>query len=314
MISQPEFVRTVESWANVHHIAIPALLSGAHDRALLENLYYDEEDLLRRREALKKAHTSVFADEWGHWLGTRIEDHLALVDADDCEGRFDSAEAMGVGTDQRGWRAYGDALNLSLRRPVEKIILVAGDGKIVGFGVNDKDPYAVGRNAWIGSFVGDNPALVRAYAVVDDGNSACPLGLPKQIVHPLQLKLSPEGEPSSSPGGNVDSIEIGQRTVIVGWGMLSPERSDQRIAIETNLPVSSAEISITPRPDVVDVFKDEGLVDSGIRVALYLNASEKIPAKVRLCVVTTDSRYGSHALQIPSHPELCRPQNLQSRQ
>lgn len=316
VISQPLFTRGGLHVASERREAIPALLSGVRDLSVLERIYPvpDPEVILEDLPLLRAAHASIFADEWGHWLGTPIEDHVALVDTARCQGEFDLAEIVAT-TSPRGWRGYGRAEDLSLRKPVEKILFVGRDDKIVGFGINSRELETASgpvssstapHTTWIGSFGDDGAAQVRAYALVDQGHSACSLGLPQQVVANREIELLQVATPLPSWGGFVDSVEIDQHTATIsGWGMLSSLRPGQKVDIDTNLSVLSATISRVRRPDVVSDRKDERLVRSGIRVILHLKPDAQIPSHIRLCIVTSDAEYGTHMLQIPSRPELC---------
>lgn len=305
-LSQPIFVAVGVSWANQRRIAIPALLSGTNDLALLENLYPPAPArLLEIRDLLRKAHASVFHDEWGYWLGTPMKGHVTPLDGGGCEGGFELAQAV-TQTGALGWRAYGHAQVLG--RPVDKIIFVASNGQIIGFGVNDTTPqisHGVARHdAWVGSFMADDGAMVHAYGLIDHGRFACSLGLP-QYVAKLSLEVLPNAPTPVSTGGYVETIEIGQHTLITGWAMLSAAGSGQRVVIDTNLKVQSGEVVVSPRPDVAAALKDDALNYSGIRVALDVNPVTHMSLPAKLCVVTSDPKYGTRLLQNISHPELC---------
>jgi hypothetical protein len=301
VVSQPLIVKFVEAAADERRLAVPVLLSGVHDSALLENIVesHPEEDIVQQLDLLKKAHTSVFASEWGHWLGTPISEHLAMANSAGCVGGFELAEQI-TATNPGGWRAYGSALGPS-RRPVQRIILADGSGKVAGFGAN----VTVTHDAWFGSFGANDPGAVRAYALVDQGRAACSLGTPKRIELLPTIELLPDVPPPLSRGGSIDTFEIGERTVVSGWGMLSVNRDHQRVGIYTNLPVSSVSMSRVPRTDIAQAFNEESLARSGIRVVLSLTPDSAIPSRIKLCIETWDSKYGNFLLQSSSNPGLC---------
>ena len=310
--SQPRFAELAERTADAPHAAIPALLAAVDDTQLLENLYPNPTIIPPRAALLKAQHASIFADNWGYWLGTAIGEHVQIHQSGKCSGGFVLAEQV-TQSPLTGWRAYGIAMDKS-RKPIQRIILADRSGKIVGFAVNASGNRPVpdfmsgiiasGKGAWIGSFSTNVPDSIRAYALLDD-HTACPLGPAKEIDPFPQVDLSRGPVPQLSTGGHIDGVQLGERTVITGWGMLSFDRKHQGVIVYTNLPVASLSLWHTGRPDVSRTLKDDDLGRSGIQVVITLKPSLPIPAEVKLCVETSDSKYGKHLLPMPSQRDLC---------
>jgi len=102
-----------------------------------------------------------------------------------------------------------------------------------------------------------------------------------------------------STGGHIDDVQLAERASITGWGLLSSNRKDQGVTVYTNLPVASLSLWHTGRPE------DEDLARSGIQVVITLDPSLPVAEKVKLCVETSDSKYGKHLLRMPSQRDLC---------
>ena len=75
--------------------------------------------------------------------------------------------------------------------------------------------------------------------------------------------------------------------------------------IDTNLPIKSAALLITPRPDVVSALGEPRLANAGFTAKLRLEDGKPLPEKTKVCVLTHDPEFGSHLLAIPSEPWLC---------
>lgn len=311
--SQPSFVKLAERTADAHHAALPALLAGVYDWQLLEYLYPHPAIIPPRTALMKAQHASIFADNWGYWLDTSIDDHVKMRHSSGCIGGFALAEQV-TQSHPTGWRAYGNAIDKS-HKPIQRLILADSSGKIVGFAVNASGDrpapdfmngvIAPGKGDWIGNFAANDGGSVRAYALLDDGHTACLLGSAKEIDPLPKIEVSPDPAPDLAAGGYIDGLELGHRTVINGWGMLSLNRKDQEVVVYTNLPVASLSLWRIARPDVSRVLKDDDLERSGIRVVLTLKPNVPTPAMVKLCVETSDAKYGNHILQAPFRPELC---------
>jgi hypothetical protein len=195
--SQPRFVELAERTADAPHAAIPALLAAVDDSQLLENLYPNPTIIPPRTALLKAQHASIFADNWGYWLGTAIGKHVQIHQSGECSGGFVLAEQV-TRSPPTGWRAYGIAMDKS-RKPIQRIVLTDSSGKIVGFAVNASGDRPVpdfmngiitsGKGAWIGNFSTNVPNSIRAYALFDD-HTACPLGPAKEIAPFPKVDLS----------------------------------------------------------------------------------------------------------------------------
>jgi hypothetical protein len=112
----------------------------------------------------------------------------------------------------------------------------------------------------------------------------------------------------TAEGGYIDSLELGKKIVIKGWGMLSLAPVGQHVFVQTDLPVASISIAQVPRPDVAAALHDERLIRSGINIVLTLNPGAPIPSDIKqlkLCIDTSDPIYGTYLLASAVRPGLC---------
>jgi hypothetical protein len=312
-LSQAYFVGIGRLVATGRDAAQPALLTGVADPLVNQLHYLNPEGPLRRRELLRVAHTSIFADSWAGWLGRPLAEHAILSDARLCRGNIDRALRISSDTFP-GWRATGRAWSLASQRAVRRVVLVDAAGLVVGYGVGGLELDAgiggpkpqTGEDArWIGAFVGEDAGAVTAYALLDTVPTACPIGTPRRIMgEPISLVLSNTRPRDLAPGGYVDAVSISPNSITVaGWGMIAGDRA--RVLIDTNMPIRASELAISERPDVVAALRDPRLETSGIAVRLEIDTGRPAPDRVTLCVWTEDAVFGRHLLTIPSRPELC---------
>ena len=129
-----------------------------------------------RAPLLRERHLSIFADQWSDWLGTLLTDHARLGDAERCRGGIDQVAAVGV-SDARGWRASGWTWDAERRTVPGRVVVADATGRVVGYGLSGF-PRAVGGEGgdWHGHFAAAQPVSIVAYALLDDGRTACPLG------------------------------------------------------------------------------------------------------------------------------------------
>jgi hypothetical protein len=296
-LSQRHYVGVGRTIATGRDAAGPALLTGVADPLINQLHYFNPEGPLHKRELLRAAHTSIFADRWAGWLGRPLAEHAVLSEARLCQGSLDRAVQVATGA-FAGWRAMGRAHSLAGERAARRIVLVDGAGLVVGYGVGGLGLDAViaglqpdgGKDTrWIGAFVGADPGAVTAYALLDDMPTACPIGTARSIIRqPVRLALSNARPRDLTPGGYVDSISIlPQRIVIAGWGMIAADGA--RVLIDTNMPIRSFELATSERPDVVAALRDPRLAASGISVRLEIDTSQRPPDRVTLCVWTEDA-------------------------
>jgi hypothetical protein len=127
------------------------------------------------------------------------------------------------------------------------------------------------------------------------------IGRASKIVRLVLLNIRPA---DSHPGGYIDSVSVSHQNVTLsGWGMLSLD--DDRVVIDTNLPVKSSNLATYARPDVVSFAGDLRLANAGISVNLELDESLPLPDKIHLCVWTDDPEFGRNLLYISPQPGLC---------
>ena len=313
-ISEPHFAQTARRSAAERDAATPALLADVAD-PLLSRLFPDAATPLQLRPILQSAHTSVFSEDWANWIGTPLADHAPFADANSCQGSFDKAVAI-IDEAHPGWRAVGWARSVPRGRALHRIVLVDAVGLVRGYGLGGLGPDAqvIGMSAletaedtgWIGAFTGSDPMSVTAYALLDGTprRAACPLGMARKISHFTEVVLSNTRPADLSAGGYIDSVTISRSDITMsGWGLLLSD--DNRVVIDTNLPVKRSTLNRYARPDVVSVMRDPRLADAGIMIDLQFDESLPLPAKIKLCVWTDDPEFGGHLLAIPSEPWLC---------
>jgi len=119
------------------------------------------------------------------WPGKTLAELGQRTDASACSGTFESLipddahhsgnqSAQGTRAIARGW-----AWNNSVNRPVRLIVMADSSDRVVGLGLPGFKPEAAGfsfpRSGWIATVAKDPAMVVRAYAVLDEGQALCPL-------------------------------------------------------------------------------------------------------------------------------------------
>jgi hypothetical protein len=311
-ISEPYFAQSGRRLAAERNAAAPALLANVADPLLARLLEADPGRPLRLRPVLQTAHTSVFSEAWGSWLGTPLAEHVVLADASACQGSFDKAVSI-IDESHPGWRAVGRAWSTVRGRAPRRIVLVDSGGLVTGYGLGGLglDPEVVVASVpesgedtlWIGAFTGSDPGSTTAYALLDEAPTACPLGRPRRIASPIRLVLSNIRPADLPAGGYIESVSVFHKNAsLSGWGMLHFD--DNQVVIYTNLPVKRSRLKTYARPDVVSVIGDERLANAGILVNLDLDESLPLPEKIELCVWTDDPEFGRHLLGWARPPSL----------
>ena len=308
-VSQLLFPAIAADTASGVRSTIPAVLADVADPVLLK-VYPNVDGPLRRRAALRAAHTSVFADPWRGWLDTPLASHVAIVDGASCHGSFDKAVRITAPT-HSGWRAVGTAWQEASRHALSRIVLVDRAGLVSGYGLGGFSAETVTASAsggpkdawWIGAFTASDPTTTAAYALLK--NTACPLGTSKRTaaLTALQLANKPAGLP---PGGSIDSVVFSPAAVtIAGWGLLKTDGAT--MMVDTNLALRSHSLAFVRRRDIVSATRDDRLANSGFTIQLELDDHRPQPRRIRLCIWTDDPAFGHHLLSSPSRPDLCPP-------
>ena len=181
-----------------------AILANVDDQDVLLRVYPVPGHLHDQVKVLKSEHLSIFAKPWAGWLGTPISSHVRLAPAKRCAGYLDeitpvsssepaAASGKPIPGELSGWRARGWAWDWKRPSIPPIILLVQGDGTIVGYGlpgyprrdvVRAVHHAAAGDSGWRGHFYVDEPTSVTAYALLEGGHAVCPLGSPKQADMP----------------------------------------------------------------------------------------------------------------------------------
>ena len=161
-------------WVSLRRAATPAILAGVLDVDVLNKDYAipaigtvaaDQPPPIG--PALRAEGTTVFADPWATWLGTKLADHVAGLDPSLCGGTL--AQTRRVATQPApGYRVIGQAWRAGSGAQIDRLVITGADGAIVGYGMG------FGKyTGWIGAFSHAEPGAVTAYALV--GRYACAL-------------------------------------------------------------------------------------------------------------------------------------------
>jgi hypothetical protein len=170
-------VAIAQDWVALRRAATPAILAGVIDAELLIRVYaipasgeVAGSQLALYGPALRAQRTTVFADPWASWLGSKLADHVAGVDARLCGGALSQTRRV---TTQPvpGYRVVGHAWRAGSGAPIDRLVITDTGGTIVGYGMGGVSLAA--DTAWIGAFEHAAPGAVTAYALV--GGYGCAL-------------------------------------------------------------------------------------------------------------------------------------------
>jgi MFS family permease len=302
-VTEPRFVKVGLDWVLERNLAIPALLAGVNDPSLT-NLLPQTDEVLESRTALISSRTSVFVKGWTRLIGANFAEQFTVHADDRCAGSFRRAQP--VDEAGSGWSAVGTAWRKGSFDPLRRIVLVSGDGRIVGYGLGGFDSSSIGEEPdpetsnqpvwWTGDFMQRDPSKVTAYAL-DDKGSGCMIGSNPRIAPPA-IAAAPLPSPAPERAGHIDSVTFDDNGMtIVGWGYLSSREGE--VMIDTDLPVRAMTIKREPRPDVVSAEHHASLRNAGIEVRLTLDRNAGKPDPARLCVWTDDQKFGRRTLHDP---------------
>ena len=172
---QSRFVKTGLAWASPRREAMTGLLANVDDTEALKGIYPLPDRLKQLAVQLRARHLAVFADEWSTWLGTPLTSHIRIGNSAECQGGIDLVTRLPVsGTAQ--WRVSGWSLDNARRAPPQRLVLADSTGRVVGYALAGyASPGHEKRSGWRGHFTADKTVSVMAYALIDDGHTACPL-------------------------------------------------------------------------------------------------------------------------------------------
>ena len=272
LTTQAEFSSAARSDADGRNAAIPAVLAGVNDAALLSRVYPAPRGL----QQLRAGRGSVFAQPWAAWLGSRLEDHVRLVDATSCRGSLNYTSPLAG--PEGGGRAQGLVAVPGGAAARLRLLLADTEGTVVGYGLSGFSPAAIGvpegeppfpaRGGWIGAFRDAAPGSLRAFVLLDRDMAACPLASVARVraeARPMRVDLAGAPPPAHlSPGGYIDPISTSVTGMtLVGWGMIQAGEGGPRVWIDSNLPIQSLTLTPQVRPDVVTALKDPACTTAG---------------------------------------------------
>jgi hypothetical protein len=189
-LSEGDNVALARNWVALREEAAPAFLAGVADVDLFKKVYAVEPDgvlagsaAARWEPALKAARSSVFAQEWAGWLGTKLAAHVAGMDTSLCDGAMEQALQV-QDKPLPGWRVVGWASRKD-GTAVQRLVLVDAQGVVVGYGTGGVDLALLGlpalkqgprdQHAWIGDFGGGGPSGIMAVALIGSEPIGCSL-------------------------------------------------------------------------------------------------------------------------------------------
>jgi hypothetical protein len=173
---QPSFAAFGRAWTLPRLEATTALLANVDDPEALVRVYPVPSVPWDRTPLLRERHLSIFADQWSDWLGTLLIDHARLDEPTRCRGGVDQVAAVGA-SDPRGWRVSGWGWDAERRSVPARIVIADASGHIIGYGLSGFPKAGGGEGGgWHGHFAAALPGSIVAYALLDNGRMACPLG------------------------------------------------------------------------------------------------------------------------------------------
>jgi hypothetical protein len=303
VLTEPRFAADAVELSLARKLATPALMAGLPDPRL-SNLSSDLKLIMDERSLLLSSRTSVFADDWTRLMGANFAEHFAIRNDSQCSGAFERAEA--IDGSSYDWIATGAAWREGGSDGLRRILLVDGDGRVVGYGLGgfNRSSIAVAPDgeadrpiSWTGVFRHADPAQVRAYALLDE-RYACLVGAdPQRSASSISAAALPT--PAPEPGGRIELVAMFENIVVIaGWGYLAPGDAG-RVMIDTDLPVLSKTLNRARRPDVASAIGDRQLRAAGVQIRLALRPDRDGAARHRLCIWTDDPEYGRRLLRAP---------------
>ena len=177
--AQPRFIGPALAEKRALAAVAPALLAGVGDTDMLHRTDpFDTGKPIQWRDALKATRTSVFAPAWTRLTGA----DLAATGGEPC-GQADVEVTRIDAPLHPGWRITGRLTHSGIDGREPHILLVAGDGRVVGFGIGGFDAASVGRGEadpstvgpwWIGETTED-PAGLQGRVIAGGGVDGCVL-------------------------------------------------------------------------------------------------------------------------------------------
>jgi hypothetical protein len=188
--TQMPIIVTVRKSAETNQEAAAALLAKVDVASVLLRSCPDVEALKGQAQILRTEHHSIFAKPWSDWLDSPVSTRARVVPGKRCKGFLDEIAPVDAGG-AAAWRVRGWAWDKGAKSVPEAILVVGGDGTIVGYGLPGYERPDVSRTissitsgwtGWQGFFSHADPRSVRAYALLKGGHAACPLDLSMKAV------------------------------------------------------------------------------------------------------------------------------------
>ena len=147
-------------------------------------MYREPEVVWSDVEYLRARHLSLFSTALANQMGMELTPAYRVVSSDRCAGHADLVSKIGPKGDS--FKLAGWAVDRLTRKPVKRIVLVAGD-RIVGFAVSGfaRSDVATAlhsnrafHSGWVGyAKVPDETGTIDVYGILKSGeaNGSCPL-------------------------------------------------------------------------------------------------------------------------------------------
>ena len=167
-------------WKAKQLAAASALISDVYDESALRWVYPVPIRVPKLNEDLASMNLSFHSLPWADLPGRRISEYLDSLTVTHCRGHIDTVEEVDPGIN--GFRLRGWAMDIGSGTQPEIVIFSADDSKIVGIGFTgwprpdvEKIYPEVKDSGWFGHARVSPGQHITAYALVEDGRSACRL-------------------------------------------------------------------------------------------------------------------------------------------
>jgi len=164
-------------YAQTRSAATTSLLSRVYDASALKHIHPRPPQIMSVVDTLRENRLSLFSMEIAALIDQSLEQSLSIAPRDHCAGHID--QVTDLASDRNGFRLRGWAIDRTRDKPADKIIFVS-EGLIRGVafsGVERKDVEkhypGIKRSGWFGYARVTPGAMVQAYALIHDNQSAC---------------------------------------------------------------------------------------------------------------------------------------------
>lgn len=158
-------------------VATAALLSGVYDEPALQHIHPRPAQIKSTVETLRAEGMSLFSMDIAKLIAQPLEQFLSIVSKDHCAGHID--EVVAVTSDNSGFRIHGWAIDRLTGKRADKVVFLS-EGVIRGIAFSGRKRPDVEElfpaakdSGWLGYAKVRPGTQLRAYALVNQGQSAC---------------------------------------------------------------------------------------------------------------------------------------------